>query len=201
MPAVPPATAAGSGHSVLQVPVPELEPFVLDRTLHYDTDYVSADPDFVHAHVTALAPFLDEPHLTPSALELVAEIAGATAAFDFTLHRVDTFPNGIVHLLPEPAMPFATLTATLWQAFPQCPPYAGRYGDVVPHLTLDALSADVTEASTRELVGEHLPARCRADRLDLAWYEPGACRILHSWTLGAGARGVSSSSSPGRTAG
>ncbi|WP_330472813.1 2'-5' RNA ligase family protein [Terrabacter sp. C0L_2] len=185
MPAMLPATpSSGKGHSVLQVPVPELEPFVLDRTRHYDTDYVSADPGFVHAHVTALAPFLDAPLLTSRVLARVAEIACATAPFDFTLDQVDTFPNGIVHLLPEPATPFATLTATLWDAFPQCPPYAGRFGDVVPHLTLDALCDDVTQESTRSLVAPHLPARCRAERVDLAWYEPGACRILHSWPLG-----------------
>lgn len=175
---------AGTGHSVLQVPVPPLEPLVLERTRHYDTDYVSADPDFVHAHVTALAPFLDAPQLTPAALDAIAEIACATESFDFTLEQVATFPNGIVHLLPEPADPFATLTATLWRAFPQCPPYAGRFGDAVPHVTLDALSDSVTEASTRGLVDALLPARCRAERLDLAWYAPGACRVLHSWPLG-----------------
>lgn len=177
-------SSAGTGHSVLQVPVPELEPFVLARARHYDIDYVSTDPAFVHAHVTALAPFLDGPRLPPSALATVAEIACATESFEFTLEHVGTFPNGIVHLLPEPPDPFAALTAHLWRAFPQCPPYAGRFDDVVPHLTLDALSENVTEASTRGLVDAHLPARCRAERLDLAWYEPGACRILHSWPLG-----------------
>jgi hypothetical protein len=30
-----------------------------------------------------------------------------------------------------------------------------------------------------------VPARCRADRLDLAWYEAGSCRVLHTWRLGA----------------
>lgn len=175
---------AVAGHSVLQVPVAELEPFVLARTRHYDTDYVSDDPTFTHAHVTALAPFLHGDELTPSVLSVVAEIASCTAAFDFTLRSVSTFPNGIVHLLPEPSAPFSALTAALWSAFPQCPPYAGRFAEVVPHLTLDALSDDVTEGSTRTLVGPWLPARCRAERLDLAWYEPGCCRVLHSWRLG-----------------
>ena len=178
------APSNGAGHSVLQVPVPELEPFVLARTRHYDTDYVSADPAFVHAHVTALAPFLGGPQLTPSTLTAIAEIAGTTPPFDFSLERVDTFPNGIIHLLPEPPTPFAALTAALWHAFPQCPPYAGRFGDVVPHLTLDAVSGDVTQRSTHDLVAPHLPARCRAERLDLAWYEAGSCRILQSWRLG-----------------
>ena len=58
-------------------------------------------------------------------LDTVAEIACTTMHFDFTLAQLDTFPNGIVHLLPEPAEPFADLTARLWAAFPQCPPYAG----------------------------------------------------------------------------
>ena len=172
---------------MLQVPVPELEPFVRARTEHYDGDYVSTDPTFVHAHVTALAPFLDGADLTASVLGRLAEIASATGEFDFTLAQLGTFPNGIVHLLPDPATPFADLTARLWAAFPQCPPYAGRFGDVVPHLTLDALGDDVTEDSTRLLVDAHLPAHCRAQRLDLAWYEPGGCTVLHSWRLGGGA--------------
>jgi len=179
-------TAAAVGHSVLQVPVPELEPFVVARTRHYDTDYLSAEPDFVHAHVTALAPFLAGEQLTAAALAVVAGIAADTEAFDFTLEEVGTFPNGIVHLLPEPSAPFGALTARLWEAFPQCPPYAGRFGDVVPHLTLDALSTEVTEASTKRLVSPHVPASCRAERLDLVWYEPGGCRVLDSWRLGAG---------------
>ena len=173
-----------SGHCVLLVPVPALEPFVRARTEHYDRDYVSADPRFVHAHVTALGPFLPPAGLTPEALGQVAEIACATAPFDFTLEQVGVFPNGIIHLLPEPTTPFEALTERLWRAFPQCPPYAGEFGAVVPHLTLDAVSDEVTAESTLRLAAPHVPARCRADRLDLAWYSRGDCRILHSWRLG-----------------
>jgi 2'-5' RNA ligase len=172
-----------SGHTVLLVPVPELEPVVRARTEHYDHDYVSADPRFVHAHVTALGPFLPPADLDADTLARVAEIASETKAFDFTLRDLGVFPNGIVHLLPEPAGRFEDLTERLWRAFPQCPPYAGEFGSVVPHLTLDALSHSVTAASTRALVAGHVPARCRAERLDLAWYAPGDCRILHSWPL------------------
>ena len=172
------------GHSVLQVPVPQLEPYVRTRHEHYDQAYVSDDPDFGHAHVTALAPFLPAESLTPATLAAVAEIASETKSFEFTLQRIDTFPNGIVHLLPDPATSFASLTRRLWAAFPECPPYAGEFGDVVPHLTLDALSGDVTEASTARAVGPWLPARCRAEQLQLAWYEPGACRVLQTWPLG-----------------
>ncbi|WP_242652737.1 2'-5' RNA ligase family protein [Intrasporangium flavum] len=175
------------GHGVLLVPVPMLEPFVLERHRHYDEAYVSSDPAFVHAHVTALGPFLAPDQVTDEVVAALDEITCATAPFDFTLRRVATFPNGIVHLLPEPDDAFRALTAALSQAFPQCPPYGGAFPDPVPHLTLDGLSDAVSESSTRQAVGPWVPAACRAERLDLAWYEPHRCRVLRSWRLGGGA--------------
>ena len=169
------------GHSVLQVPVPPLEPFVRARTEHYDRDYLARDPDHVHAHVTALGPFL--PHVDEAAAIPRTVSAAATGAFDFVLARIATFPNGIIHLVPEPDEVFRELTRRLAAAFPQCPPYAGEFADVRPHLTLDLRSTEVTEASTYDLLGDLVPASCRATRLDLAWYEPGACRVLRSWEL------------------
>ena len=167
---------------MLQLPVPQLEDFVRARTLHYDPTYVSADPAFVHAHITALAPFADE--LTEDIERRVAAIAAKTAAFDFGLERLGRFPDQTVYLVPEPDAPFRALTARLAAEFPEFPPYAGAYPEVVPHLTLDLLSADVTEESTLALLGEAVPARCRAERLDLVWYEQNATRLCRSWPLG-----------------
>lgn len=166
---------------MLQVPVPQLEPFVRARHAHYDADYVSADPTFVHAHVTALGPFL--PVVDAEAAQLVAKIAASVEPFEFTLARVATFPNGLIHLVPEPDGPFRELTSRLVAAFPECRPYEGRF-EPVPHLTLDLRSASVSEESTRALLGDAVPAACRAERLDLAWYEPGCLSLLDSWPLG-----------------
>ncbi|MEI5675897.1 MULTISPECIES: 2'-5' RNA ligase family protein [unclassified Nocardioides] len=172
-----------AGHSVLQVPVPELEEFVRGRHAHYDPGFVSADPAFVHAHVTALGPFL--PSLDRHARERLATVVAGTAPFEVVLERVATFPDGIIHLVPEPARPFQDLTRRLFAAFPECPPYAGAYDEVRPHLTLDLRSAEVSEASTRAALADLLPVRCRAERLDLAWWADGDCRLLESWRLGA----------------
>ena len=111
-------------------------------------------------------------------------IAATTGPFDFTLSRIAKFPNGIIHLVPDPDDAFRELTRRLAEAFPQCPPYAGEFADVRPHLTLDLRGTEVSEASTYALLGDLVPAACRATRLDLAWYEPGACRVLRSWDLG-----------------
>lgn len=169
------------GHAVLLVPVPQLEPFVRSRWEHYDPALVSADPAFTHAHVTLLAPFLPRP--TDEDLAVVGSIVAGTEPFAFELADVAVFPDGIVHLRPEPAAPFARLTARLWEAFPQCPPYAGRYADVEPHLTLDLLSAAVTVAGTRAALDDVLPVTGTADRVELHWYESGNCHVRRVWPL------------------
>ena len=169
------------GHSVLQVPVPQLEPFVRARTEHHDPSYLSPDPGHVHAHVTALGPFVAG--LTDDVARLVAQIAAETEPFDFVLERVGEFSDGTLHLLPEPDEGFRKLTARLAAEFPDFPPYAGQF-DPLPHLTLDRLSDDVSVASTLALLGDLLPARCRAERLDLAWYQPQASHVIASWRLG-----------------
>jgi 2'-5' RNA ligase len=170
------------GHSVLVVPVGQLEEFVRARTEHYDSAYLSADPAFVHAHITALGPFLD--HVDDAAASTIEQIARQTEPFDFTLATIATFPNGIIHLVPDPDDAFRRLTARLSEAFGQCPPYAGAFEDVRPHLTLDARSDVVSEATTRALLGTTIPASGRAVRLDLVWYDAGDCRVIRSWPLG-----------------
>lgn len=165
--------------------MPPLEAFVRARTAHYDRAWLSIDAAFGHAHVTALGPFLRLEAIDPAALGLVAEIAHNTAPFTFTLTRIDTFPNGIIHLVPEPEEPFRALTRALCKAFPACPPYGGTFPDVRPHLTLDARSAAVSESSTTALLAGVLPVLSRAARLDLALWQENGCRVLASWALGS----------------
>ncbi len=168
------------GHSVLVVPVPELEPFAVGRWKHYLPSWVSRDPEFTHAHITALSPYLPAP--TAADLARVAAIARATPPFDYLLRELQELADGFILVAPEPAAPFATLTAALSEAFPQCPPYAGEY-DVAPHVTLDQRTDAVSVASTRDLLGDLLPARCRADRLELHWYEERNCHVVADWKL------------------
>lgn len=170
------------GHSVLLVPVPQLEPFVRERTAFYDRDFLSSDPSFTHAHVTVLGPFV--PSLDEESASMIAAMAADTEPFDFLLERLDTFPDGIIHLRPQPDAPFRELTGRFAEAFPDFPPYGGAFPDPTPHLTLDLAGGDVSEASTRALLGDLVPATCRARRLDLAWYEAGGCRVVARWPLG-----------------
>nr|WP_253945116.1 2'-5' RNA ligase family protein [Nocardioides sp. zg-DK7169] len=175
-----------------------MERFVRARTRHHDPAYLSPDPAHVHAHVTVLGPFLPEvgDGVGDDVRARVGAVAAAVAPFDFRLARLATFPNGIIHLVPEPDTGFRELTARLVEAFPQCAPYDGAFGSLEalqPHLTLDLRVSEpgevVTEESTRALLDtlldEPLPLECRADRVDLAWYEQDRCGTLASWRLGA----------------
>ena len=171
------------GHSVLQLPVPALEEWVRERTAHYDAGFVSTDPRFGHAHVTALGPF--DPSPSAAALATIAGLAIATAPIRVRLADLAQFPNGIIHLVPEPGDRLRDLTARLVAAFPDWPPYGGEFGDdVQPHLTVDAASDEVSLATTAALLADVVPVEVLLDRLQLAWWESGDCRVLHEWRLG-----------------
>lgn len=173
------------GHTVLQLPVPALEGWVKDRTRHYDEGFVSSDARFAHAHVTALAPFASSP--TPQDLAMIADIAATTAPITVRLHEIGQFPNGIIHLRPEPAGPLRALTDALVEAFPEFPPYDGRFGPrAEPHLTLDAASDTVSVESTRQLLGDLVPVACTLTELQLAWWQSGRCHVMDRWSLTSG---------------
>lgn len=186
-----PPTPVGAfpGHAVVQVPIPVLEPWVRARTSFYDTAYVSADPDFVHAHVTALGPLPSvlEGVLSPADAERISRASASVRAFSTSFAEIATFPNGVVHLVPTPAAGFSDLTRALRAEFPTVLPYGGEF-EPAPHLTLDAVHDDVTESSTLAAMQHLLPAQHHATSLDLAWYEPGHCRLLARWELGTGVR-------------
>ncbi len=175
-----------AGQMCLTAPVPVLEEWVVARTAHYDRSFLSTDPTFAHAHLTVLAPWVPEPGVAD--LARVGEVLAAVPAFEVELTRVATFPDGLVHAVSEPDHGLRSLTRRLAAAFPDHPPYGGRYdatGGPVPHVTLDRLGPDVTEEWVRAEVGHLLPARLVVDRVDLQWWGNDTCRRLHSWRLGA----------------
>lgn len=166
------------GHGVLLIGVPKLEDWVRDRTAFYDPSFVSADPDFAHAHITVLAPFpVDRP-------EVAAAVAATMAPFDYTLARVDVFPDGVVHLVPEPDTCLRALTDAARGLVPDVTPYWGRH-EPVPHLTLDRIGPGVTTASTMDAVRHLLPVHARATELLLTWWESDNCQLLGRFPLGA----------------
>jgi 2'-5' RNA ligase len=119
------------------VAVPEAEPVVGEWRLRHTSDAPAGIPP----HVTILFPFA--PAERVGALEeRLAELVSRAPAFDLVLARTARFP-GLLYLEPEPAGPFAALTAAVAAEWPEHPPYEGVHDTVVPHLTV-AESGDAT---------------------------------------------------------
>lgn len=177
-----PASYVDPGHTVLAVPVPQLDAYVRARTRHYDGAYLADDPEFGQAHVTLLAPWEREP--AADDLQVVAELVASVEPFEYGLAELGVFADGIVHLLVDPAGSFAAMTRELRRHFPHLVPYDGRFDHVVPHVTLDALGPDVDLESVRASLAGLVPARCRAELVQLQWWQAGHCHVRQTWQLG-----------------
>ena len=177
-----PASYVDPGHTVLAVPVPELDAYVRARTRHYDRAYLADDPEFGQAHVTLLAPWERDP--AAADLQVIAELVAGVEPFEYGLAELDVFADGIVHLLADPPDRFAAMTPQLRRQFPRHVPYDGQFDHVVPHVTLDALGPGVELESVRVSLSGLVPARCRAEVVQLQWWQAGHCHVQQTWQLG-----------------
>jgi len=147
------------GESALVIPVPEAEPAVASwRSLH--------DPaarDGLPAHVTVLYPFLPHRALDGGVVASLRDLAASTPAFGFELRDFGRFP-GVLYLAPQPAEPFVALTAAMAAHWPACPPYGGRFDEVIPHLTVAEGPLDDIDPAVAAIT-QTLPLAARATEL------------------------------------
>jgi 2'-5' RNA ligase len=170
-------------HSLLTVPVPELDPVVRPRLRLRSPDHVPDDDADPVAHVTLLGPFADLADLTPGVLAELRRIFADETPFSFRLTGVSAFPSGVVYLAPSPAAPFRQLTLELSRHFPEHPPYGGAFDDVVPHLTVP-LAPGEQLVDVERVLGPRLPVEAHAREAALYWWEPGACGTLETFPFG-----------------
>ncbi len=119
--------------------------------------------------MTILFPFVPPGRLDPTVLDAVGRIAAASAGFDVSFERVSAFETAI-YLDPVPDAPFRSLTEAMHAAFPDHPPYEGRFEDVIPHLTLAIGEPETIAALVRPIAAAleaRLPITARVDTLDL----------------------------------
>ena len=107
-------------------------PVALERTRRMASPVAAVG---VPAHITLLFPFLPASALDHAVRDRLAAIAATVAPFEVGFRRVARFPDAI-YLAPEPAMPFRDLTSAIVAMWPEHPAYAGRYDEIVPHLTI-----------------------------------------------------------------
>lgn len=150
-------------HSGLIVEVPESEAAVAH---HRDALDINARGG-VPAHFTVLYPFLPPDRIDGAVLRDLTALFAAVPAFDIALTHTSWFDRHVLWLAPEDPAPFRALTALVHAAYPDFPPFAGLYDDVVPHLTVGH-GEKLAEMAQAEIdVKQHLPIRSVARAVTL----------------------------------
>jgi len=169
--------------SGLVVLAPPAEPLVKPYRDKHDPAAALGVP----AHLTVLYPF-HPPSLPPALSARLAALFAELEPFDYALTELRRFP-GVLYLAPRPEAPFRLLTRRVAAAFPDFPPYGGRFDDIIPHLTLaqqdDPGRLDQVAAHFLAACGPRLPLRLRAESVALLDNERGAWRVCATFPLGA----------------
>lgn len=163
--------------------MPEAERFIA----HYRQRYDPSARRNVPAHVTILYPFMPLAGIDDEVRRKLRDIASSVAAFGFRLRSTRRFPLSL-NLAPDPDAPFAALTAAVHRAFPDYPPFAGKFDVVVPHITIahgdEALLCEIDVELRIALPPAGVPARC--EEMVLIENSTGRWETLDTFALGAG---------------
>lgn len=173
-------------HSLLLIPVPELESVVRPRLERRSPQHVPASPEDTVAHITLLGPFADRGSIDDGLVSELRSFFADVLPFEFSLTAICEFPEGTTYLSPDPAAPFRQLTHELSRRFPEFPPYGGRFDDVVPHLSVPLPGGEDIEKLRFELE-PRLPIAAHAREASLFWWEAGDTRTLQSFRFGTAA--------------
>ena len=118
--------------SAILIKVPQVESLVGRHRRDLDPSAKWGVP----AHVTLLYPFLPPPEIDANVLGRIATCVSGHRAFEVQFARTKWFGEEVLWLAPEPDLSFRRLTAALFAAFPETPPYGGTIFDPTPHLTV-----------------------------------------------------------------
>ncbi len=150
----------------------------------------------VPAHITVLYPFHPPPatpalasgaSVAPPVSAQLAALFAEHSPFDYALTGLGRFP-GVLYLAPEPAEPFRLLTLAVVEAFPDYPPYGGKFDKIIPHMTLaeqpDPEGLEQIARDFQAMCGPRLPLRLRAEAVVLLDNVLGAWRVSATFQLG-----------------
>ena len=117
------------------------------------------------AHITLLYPFLPEQSLSQETLDELSKLCTSFKPVEVTFTKTGRFPE-VLYLVPEPAHPLKHMTLAIAERWPDFPPYAGQFAEIVPHLTVAIGGAEILAAADAEL-RMHLPVSATLDHAQL----------------------------------
>ena len=161
--------------------VPEAERYIARYRDRYDPSARRNVP----AHVTVLYPFVPADAIDADVLARLRDIARSVPCFDYRLARTKRFPVAL-YLDPEPGDSYAALMDAVCRAFPDYPPFEGKFETVVPHVTVahgdEPLLCEIEIELRIALPGAGIPARCH--ELVLIENSSGRWEQMHAFPLG-----------------
>ena len=161
--------------------VPEAERYIG----HYRQRFDPSARRNVPAHVTILYPFMAPQLVSASVLATLQSIANSVRCFDYRMAETRRFPVAI-YLAPDPDTSFAALTDGVFRAFPDFPPFEGKFDTVVPHVTVahcdEPLLCEIEVELRIALSGAGVRARC--SELVLIENSSGRWEQMHVFALG-----------------
>ena len=160
--------------------IPEIEAHIARYRERYDPSARRNVP----AHVTVLYPFMSPDELNADIVARLRDIVRAVPCFSYRLMRTRRVPVAL-YLEPEPDTQFSALTDGIWAAFPDYPPFAGKFATVVPHVTVahgdEELLCSI-EIELRIALSSGVSARC--SEVLLIENSTGRWETLHTLPLG-----------------
>ncbi len=162
--------------SALAVLVPEAESLVERFRLQHDPSAAAGIP----AHITLLYPFKPLGEITTETIQTLEKLFSSISCFDCSFSEWQRLP-GVIYLAPVPDEPFKQMTEAVSERFPETPPYAGQFLDIIPHLTvaqnddpnrLKEIADEFDRAAT-----DALPIYARVNEIVLLDNEVGRWRI------------------------
>jgi len=161
--------------------VPEAERYIAHHRQRFDPSARRNVP----AHVTILYPFMAPPLVDDEVIASIAGVARSVPCFDYRLARTERFPVAL-YLAPDPGEPFAALMDGIVRAFPDYPPFEGKFETVVPHVTVahgdEPLLCEIEVELRIALPGAGVQARC--SELVLIENSSGRWEQMHVFALG-----------------
>jgi 2'-5' RNA ligase len=173
-----------SAESALVVLVPEAEAVAKPFRDRYDPSAAAGMP----AHITLLYPFKAPDEVDDMTLGKLRDGFARFEPIRFALSAIRRFPE-MLYLAPQPDDPFRQLTLTIWNLFPETPPYRGKWPDIIPHLSiawredeaqLAAIEDDFAKASRSKL-----PIRAIASDVALMDNRSGRWEVRTMFNLGS----------------
>lgn len=110
---------------------PEAQAVAVPLLRQYSPDSLLRVPP----HITVSYPFVPYDQLD-EALPKLHSLCADVPPFELTVHGYDAFP-GVAYMKPLNPEPVQALFQRIFAAFPEYPPYEGRFGnEIQPHLTV-----------------------------------------------------------------